>query len=84
MDPNPVYFLAVHLWIQIQSCYPILCLAKVVDLQKYWVFESDVHGTKDAVLKECCSVLVKAIQTIHDKAEVRLTIIGGLILYIFE
>ena len=42
----------------------------MVDLQKHWVFESDVHGTKDAILRECCGVLVKAIQTIHDKAEV--------------
>lgn len=51
--------------------------SQVVDLQKYWVFESDVHGTKDAVLKECCGVLIRAIQTIHDKAEVRLTILRG-------
>ncbi|GAX85007.1 hypothetical protein CEUSTIGMA_g12428.t1 [Chlamydomonas eustigma] len=43
----------------------------VVELQKYWVFESDQHGIKDSVLSECCSALQKGLQTIHDKAEHR-------------
>jgi len=41
----------------------------VVELQKYWVFESDEHGIKDSVLTECCAALQKGLQTIHDKTE---------------
>ena len=44
---------------------------QVVELQKYFTFESDTHGLKDAILQECCGVLRKALSTIHEKAEVR-------------
>ena len=42
----------------------------MVELQRYWVFEACPHGTKEAILRECCAVLEKALSTIHDKAEV--------------
>jgi len=42
---------------------------QVIDLVKYWMFDSDEHGIKISILRECKTLLERALQTVHEKAE---------------